>query len=73
MGGDYFANPLSYVENRGNLLANDEESTYVKAFDTLNENSFNYKRYESIKKDSLNLYILLRDAYEQKRDREISE
>lgn len=73
MGGDYFANPLSYIEDRGNLLANTNESSYTKAYDTLNEFSFDYKHYESVKKDSLNLYILLKNAYEQKRQREILE
>jgi phospholipid-binding lipoprotein MlaA len=73
MGGDYFANPISYVENRGNLLANDDESTYTKIYDGINETSFNYKKYEAIKKDSIDLYLLLKNAYEQKRDKEIAE
>lgn len=73
MGGDYFANPLSYIEHRGNLLANDTESTYTKAYNTLNEYSFTYIQYEKIKKDSINLYLLLKNAYEQKRDKEIKE
>lgn len=73
MGGDYFVNPLSYVEDRGNLLDSSGESTYVKAYDALNKTSFTYKTYENIKKDSIDLYHLLKNVYEQKRDKEISE
>lgn len=73
LGGDYYANPLSYIEERGNLLNGDQEAMYAKSHDTLNEHSFNYKTYESFKKDSINLYLLLKNAYEQKRDKEISE
>lgn len=73
LGGDYFADPLAYVENRGNLLDDNEESLYVGSFGMINEHSFNYKVYEDLKKDSLNLYILLKDAYEQRRNQQIKE
>jgi len=73
LGGDYFINPLSYINNRGNLLANETESTYTKAYDTLNTHSFNYKIYEKAKKDSVDLYSLLKNVYEQRRNKEISE
>lgn len=73
MGGDYFTNPLSYVEDRGNLVDNDEESLYVIGFGLLNDQSFYYKTYENFKQDSLNLYILLKNAYEQRRKQQIKE
>lgn len=73
LGGDYFASPLSYIKGRGNLMDNDEESLYIVGFKTLNEHSFNYKVYEDLKKDSLSLYILLRNAYEQRRNQQIKE
>ena len=73
LSADYFADPLVYIKGRGNLLDSDEESLYVKSFGAVNEASFNYKIYENLKKDSLNLYILLRNAYEQKRMKEIEE
>lgn len=59
-GGDYFASPLSYIEGRGNLLANDEESLYLTSHNSFNEFSLFYKNYESMKEDSINLYILLK-------------
>jgi phospholipid-binding lipoprotein MlaA len=73
LSADYFINPLVYIKGRGNLLDSDEESLYILSFGAVNEASFNYKIYENLKKDSLNLYILLKNAYEQKRMKEIEE
>lgn len=45
----------------------------ISSIHKVNENSFNPDMYEIIKKDTLDLYIFLRDAYKQKRDKEIKE
>ncbi|MBE0492389.1 MAG: VacJ family lipoprotein [Sulfurospirillum sp.] len=73
MGGDYYASPLSYIEGRGNLLENNDQAIYAKTGDRLNEGSFYYKKYEAIQKDAFDLYIVLKNAYEQKREREIQQ
>ncbi|WP_428026126.1 MlaA family lipoprotein [Arcobacter sp.] len=52
---------------------NDEETLYIGFGQYINANSFRLGRYESIKKDAIDLYPFLRDVYEQKRENEIKE
>ncbi|MBE9503885.1 MAG: VacJ family lipoprotein [Proteobacteria bacterium] len=63
---DYFMDPVSYIKKA-------EEELAVKSFNILNEASHHIGEYESIKKDALDLYPFLRDAYEQNRKKKVRE
>lgn len=63
---DYFLEPVSLVEPDLDELA-------VKSYDKLNFISLHIGEYESIKKDAIDLYPFLRDAYEQNRKKKIEE
>lgn len=72
--GDSWANPISYIESRqANLLDNDKESLYVKVFHIVNKTSLHVDEYDSFKKDAIELYPFLRNAYESRRNKLISE
>jgi phospholipid-binding lipoprotein MlaA len=64
--GDFFLNPLSYVEPQG-------LSTSVNALERVNQISLHLGRYEKLTAGALDPYSLLRDAYKQNRDRDIQE
>lgn len=63
---DYFLDPVSQIKKW-------EEELAVKSYDRLNDASLHIGEYESIKKDALDLYPFLRDAYEQNRNQKIKE
>lgn len=74
LAGDYYADPISYVDDRCyNLLDNDLESIGVKTLKTINYTSLHPDEYENLKKDAIDLYPFLRDVYEQNRDKKIAE
>ncbi|MGH1601435.1 MlaA family lipoprotein [Campylobacter majalis] len=62
---DYFTNPLSYVKPS-------ELGMGLNAFSMLNDYSLEIP-YSEFKKDAIELYPFLRDAYEQRRDYLIKE
>lgn len=64
--GDHFSNPLTYVNP-------DEASTGLKVYEKANAMSINPTSYKEFKKDAVDLYPFLRDAYEQRRDYLIKE
>ena len=64
--GDYFADPISYVDPR--LL-----SLGIKSYRAFNSFSQDPTAYEKLRKDAIDLYPFLRDAYEQRRDKLIKE
>lgn len=64
--GDSFANPISYVEPAHDSLA-------LKAYENLNTLSFRSKEYEQLRKDVIDIYPLLRDLYEARRNTLIKE
>lgn len=71
---DWYIDPLVYHDNRGyNLLANSQESSYVKGGATINRRTFDVDLYESLKKDAIDFYPMLREAYEQNREKAILE
>lgn len=63
---DWFLDPVSYIEDF-------EAKAAVNAVDVVNGTSLRIGQYEAITKDSLDLYILLRDAYESNRNKNIKE
>ncbi|MFH1378875.1 MAG: VacJ family lipoprotein [bacterium] len=69
---DYYLNPISYV--------NPEEKRFfdpvyigIHAFQMINETSLSLDVYENIKKNALDPYTFVRDAYKQNRDKKIKE
>lgn len=64
--GDWFLDPVHYLEDG-------EAQTVISAVDAVNETSLRLGQYETITKDSLDLYILLRDGYRNRRNKAIDE
>ncbi len=62
--GDYFLNPVTYVEPW-------EVSTGIKAYDSINTTSFHIGDYEAIKKASIDPYQAIKNAYIQHRARKV--
>ncbi|MFC1521650.1 VacJ family lipoprotein [Elusimicrobiota bacterium] len=63
---DHFAKPLNYYASW--------ELTYsLSAAEAVNRASLSMGRYESLKKDALDPYTFMRDAYKQNRDKKIKE
>ena len=62
--GDFFLDPVSYVEPT-------EASIGIRAFDTVNNTSFRIGDYESLKKSAIDPYTALRDIYLQIRKNKI--
>lgn len=71
---DGFLDPLYYAKKE---KFDDFDSTnaylILNTYKVINEYSFQVKTYENIRKDSLNLYILLKDIYDQRRNKMIEE
>ncbi len=68
MVGDLFLNPLTYLfpEDRA-------ASVGIYLYDMVNETSLNVGIYEQIKKESLDPYVFIRNAYHQHRESAIKE
>jgi len=63
---DYFLDPLNYIDHWETRLALD-------SLDVVNKTSLRIGQYEALKKDAIDLYVFLRNAYEMKRTRDIKE
>ncbi|MFO7860020.1 MAG: VacJ family lipoprotein [Desulfosalsimonas sp.] len=63
---DRFLNPVAYVDPS-------EASIAISAYDRINYTSLHLGEYESLKKDAVDWYIFLRNAYEQNRKKKIQE
>ena len=72
---DMWLNPITYLEARGdaNLLDNTGQAIAATAFYTVNKTSLHVKEYDNFKKDAIELYPFLRNFYESRRDKLISE
>jgi phospholipid-binding lipoprotein MlaA len=72
--GDWYLDPKIYIQNRGyNLTDNGTESFGASSFNVINRTSFDYKKYEAIKKGNVLLYPVLKDLYEKHRNKLIKE
>lgn len=61
LGGDLFANPITYV--------NPQSASFgISAFSKYNYATSHVNEYESLKKDAISLYPFLQDVYESYRD-----
>lgn len=63
---DYFLDPVNHIEGTETEIA-------VEAYDKMNETSLHLGEYETFKKDALDLYLFIRDTYEQYREEKIKE
>ncbi len=63
---DYFLNPINYVDSF-------KYRAGLHSFNSFNSTSLHLGEYESIKKDAVDLYTFMRDAYEQNREMKIAE
>ncbi len=63
---DFFLYPVNYIDDGGTVFA-------INAFDRTNYTSLHIGEYESVKKDAIDFYIFMRDAYEQNRENRVKE
>lgn len=63
--GDYFSNPINYIDSRW-------VSVGLGGYERINYTSLHVDDYNSIKKDSIDLYPYLQDLYEKHRQNEIN-
>jgi len=66
LAGDYFLDPVSYVNPM-------EASFGIRAYDEVNETSLRIGDYEELKKAAIDPYISIRDAYIQNRQKKVDE
>ena len=64
--GDWFLDPVNYIDNT-------KARTGVNTVRGVNEASLRLGQYEAITKDALDLYIFLRDGYQDMRNKAIEE
>lgn len=71
---DGLADPLRYANNK-DLGALKSNNTYwlVKTHDVINDYTFQMDGYENIRKDAVDLYILMKEVYDQRRNKMIEE
>ena len=73
--GDGYVSPLIYDETLQEMRIPKDylQSATIYSLKMMNKNALNLGAYESLKKDSIDLYPFLRDIYEQKRTADIQE
>jgi len=71
---DSYLNPGSYVTSRRDtFIANEDHAWKLKLLDTVNYGSLNYKTFDIMRKDAIDLYPYLKNTYEQHRIKQIKE
>ena len=71
---DAFVDPFYYAQKRDwNIFKNNNVYIFLNTYKIGNEYSLHVDEYENIRKDSINLYLLLKTVYEQRRDKLIEE
>ncbi len=71
---DSYLNPGSYVTSRRDqLVANEDHAWKLKILDTVNYGSMNYRTFDIMRKDAIDLYPYLKNTYEQHRIKQIKE
>jgi phospholipid-binding lipoprotein MlaA len=63
---DFFLNPLNYYDNNPAKLG-------ISAGERINMVSLHMEEYEVVRKDALDLYVFLKNAYEKNRNKQIEE
>jgi len=71
---DGFVDPIYYAQKRDwNVFESNNIYLFVNTYKIGNEYSLHMDEYENIRKDSVDLYFLLKSVYEQRRDKLIEE
>lgn len=71
---DGYISPLTDMSSYGYKIPNNTEKTVaIQAIKFVNHSSLNQGKYEAFTKDAIDLYSLLKDAYNQRREKEIKE
>lgn len=71
---DGYPSPLSISGDQDYKIPNNsQESVLIGTYKVVNKTSLNLGQYESLKKDAIDFYPFVRDAYEQKRAKEIKD
>lgn len=71
---DFYVNPIYYVDVREyNIPKNTYEGWGYVSYKELNKFSLYEKEYNQLREEALDFYPLVRDAYEQNRNKQISE
>lgn len=71
---DSWANPINYIESRDlNIWDNEEEALYASVLNVINKTSLNIENIDTLRKDAIDLYPLMRSVYESRRNKLISE
>lgn len=75
LAGDYWLNPLTHIEARdhANIVDNSTQGFIATGIYTVNRTSLHMNEYDNLKKDAIELYPFLRDVYEARRTKLISE
>ena len=63
---DYYSNPLVHMKD-------DKRAMQAGTSEAVNRSPRDIERYEALKKDALDPYTFIRDAYKQNRDQKIKE
>ena len=72
--GDAWLNPINYINgNDPDLFNSSGEALAATAFYTVNRTSLHMQEYDNLKKDAIELYPFLRNVYESRRNKLISE
>lgn len=71
---DYYISPANYVEDRYyNIYGNGTEALYISSYEKFNSGSLNYKFYDMMKADAVDLYPYLKTVYTDYRKKLIEE
>ncbi len=70
---DWYLDPTVYTGDHRRLAQTYVEGLASQSFYLVNESSLNYKLYESMRKDAVDLYPFLKNIYEQSRIKAIEE
>ncbi len=71
---DSFVDPLQHAQKKEWGIFEDSDAyIFINAYRFGNEYSLHVEKYENIRKNAIDLYILLKSTYEQQRDRQIKE
>jgi len=71
---DFYVNPIYYVDARKyNIPRNTYEGWALVTYKDFNKLSLYEEEYKLLRKEAIDFYPLMRDAYEQNRNKEISE
>lgn len=72
--GDTWVSPINYIEARDyNMWDNQEQALYATGLNIINKTSLNIENIDTLRKDAIDLYPLMRSVYESRRNKLISE